>query len=292
MMGCLLPFLIEAGEYSMPSLGNDLVGENYVIEVKKGDSLTNIRQKHGVSYEELLAANPEIDFYKLKIGQKVMIPKQFILPVFREGVVINVPELRMYYFTGGKVYTFPVGLGREKWRTPLFVTKVVNKKADPSWHVPSSIRDYVYQTTGEKLPDVVAPGPSNPLGKYAIYLEVGSYLIHGTNRPSTVGAFISSGCVRMLRAPLQFIFNKIKIGTPVRIIYYPVKAGWLNNDFYLEVHKEISYYEKAQENELNNSDTKEILEQAMGNTPVNVDYEALQKVIKEQLGMPTVIGHR
>ncbi len=295
LLGCGFVLVVYAGEHELPLPGNDIVGENYTIIVSKGDSLTSIRQKHSVSYDELLEANPNIDFYKLKIGQEIVIPKQFILPVFREGVVINVPELRMYYFDSGKVYTFPVGLGRKHWRTPLFSTKVVNKKARPNWHVPASIRDYVYKETGKVLPNVVEPGPNNPLGDYAIYLGINSYLIHGTNVPSTVGAFVSSGCVRMLRDPLELLFNKIKVGTPVKVVYHPIKAGWLGNNLYLEVHKGIDYYENIENKknkELSNFELEKILDEVIKEFPVFLDEDMLQKVLEEHLGIPKIVGHR
>lgn len=183
VLGLLLLPMVLASEYTMPPIGDDIIGQNYTITVQIKDSLTAIREKHDVSYEELIEANPAINFYKLKVGQKVIIPKQFILPKFRRGIVINIPELRLYYFTpdGKNVYTFPIGLGREGWRTPIAAAQVVSKNEDPVWYVPKSIRDYVLNKTGEELPTSVPPGPKNPLGKYALYLSLNGYLIHGTN---------------------------------------------------------------------------------------------------------------
>ncbi len=281
------------GEYYLPAHGNDIVGRSYFITVKKGDSLTTIRETHEVSYDELLEANPQINFYKLKIGQRVMIPKQFILPKVREGIVINIPELRMYYFDpdGERVHTFTVGLGRSNWRTPVGVAKVVNKRKNPSWTAPDSIRNYVYNKTGEVLPKVVAPGPKNPLGKHALYLNMGSYHIHGTNVPSTVGAFISSGCIRMLQEPIEFLYNNVSIGTSVHIVHYPYKAGWLNGKLYLESHKPIKSYSNKVSIALDDSDVKQVIHEAIYIRPALVDWKAVSKNVQEHLGMPEVVGY-
>ncbi len=212
--------------YELPGMGDDLIGENYTVVVKAGDSLTTLRQRHDVSLDELVEANPGIDFYHLKIGDEVIIPRQFILPPYREGIVINVPELRLYYFDDDKqhVYTFTVGLGRNDWRTPLMETKVVAKKASPSWTVPASISRYFRDQLGKILPKMVPPGPDNPLGKYALYLHNSNgYMIHGTNISNSVGAFISSGCVRLSDYAIEFLYRKVALGTKVRVIHAPYK---------------------------------------------------------------------
>lgn len=286
--------LVFAGEYYIPLEGDDLIGRSYVINVKKGDSLTTLRQEHDVSYDELLEANPKIDFYKLKIGQRIIIPKQFILPKFRTGIVINIPELRMYYFDpdSGKVYTFTVGLGREDWRTPVGIAKVINKKENPCWTVPTSIRNYVYEKTGKILPKVVAPGPDNPLGKHAIYLSMaGSYHIHGTNAPTSVGAFISSGCVRMLREPIEFLYNNVQVGTEVHIIHHPYKTGWHNGKLYLESHKPIKYYSQNVSSDLDSSDVETVVKSAAKIRPTSVNWKLVFKNVEEHLGIPEVVGY-
>ena len=297
-IGAVLLFFLSlpviAGEYTKPKQGNDLVGENYTITTEQGDSLDIIRGKHGVSYDELLVANPGINFYKLKVGQRVVIPKQFILPKFREGIVVNTPELRLYYFDvdSDSIFSYPVGLGRENWRTPLTATKVVGKKANPPWRVPESIRNYVYNKTGKLLPDVVAPGPQNPLGSYALYLSKSGYLIHGTNAPTSVGTFISSGCIRMLKDPIETLYREVEVGTPVRIIHYPYKAGWLGNKLYLEVHKAVATYAKAPSSELNCLDVKAVIQEATSERPAKkIDWEIVEKIIKEKSGIPGVIGY-
>jgi L,D-transpeptidase ErfK/SrfK len=283
-----------ASEYSMPPMGDDIIGQNYIITVGSGDSLTKIRQQHDISYEELLEANPQIDFYKLRVGQKVIIPKQFILPKFRHGIVINIPELRLYYFTpdGEYVYTYPVGLGRKDWRTPLTSATVVNKEADPIWKVPKSIRDYVFNKTGELLPDEVYPGPKNPLGKYALYLSTPGYLIHGTNAPTSVGTFISSGCMRLMREPIETLYEKVQIGTPVHVIHYPYKAGWRGNKLYLESHRPVDSYTYKPESELNELDVRPAIYEAIHLRPAKINWSLVSKNVREHFGIPEPIGYR
>lgn len=279
-------------KFTIPPSGDDIVGQNYTITVKKGDSLTTIRQKHEVSYDELLEANPKINFYRIRVGQIVVIPKQYILPKFRRGIVINIPELRLYYFTpdGQNVYTFPVGLGREDWRTPLINAIVTGKEPNPAWHVPNSIRQYVLAKTGENLPEVVPPGPKNPLGKYALHLSVDGYLIHGTNAPTSVGTFISSGCMRLMRDSIEELYNDVQVGTPVHVIHYPNKAGWRDGKLYLESHPPINSYLRQSTSELNNSSAQAAISEAVHMRPANVDWDAVADNVDQHLGIPKPIG--
>lgn len=283
-----------AGEYYMPLPGNDIIGRNYSITVRNGDSLTTLREGHNVSYDELLEANPDIDFYKLRVGQKVLIPKQFILPKYRRGIVINTAELRIYYFTpdGRYVYTFPVGLGRKNWRTPLTSATVVRKKIDPVWYVPDDIRDYIYKKTGELISKKVPPGPKNPLGNRALYLSKSGYLIHGTNAPHSVGTFISSGCVRLMREPIELLYQEVQLGTPVHIIYQPNKAGWYGDKLYLESHAPIKSYEEQPESELNEINIKSAIYDAVHLRPAYVNWDAVSYISDKHTGIPKQIGSR
>jgi L,D-transpeptidase ErfK/SrfK len=288
---CILLPNVFAGisEYDIPEPGNDIVGKTYTINVKKGDSLTSIRQEHDISYEELLEANPKIDFYKIKVGQQVIVPKQFILPKLRRGVVINIPELRLYFFNkeGTKVYTFPVGLGREDWRTPLISTSITKKVADPAWYPPASIREYM-SNKGIDLPDVVKPGPKNPLGQYALHLRIPGYLIHGTDKQTSVGTFVSSGCMRLMREPIEFLYQAAEIGTPVNVMHSPTKVGWQNNKLYIESHKPIEGYESSASSL--NIDPEEALYDAIHLRPATINWDVVSKTIHLHLGVPEPIG--
>lgn len=284
---------LAADRYRMPKAGDDMVGSSYKIDIKKGDTVTSIRHGHGVSYDELLMANPHIDFDHLRAGQRVLIPKRFILPPFRRGIVVNIPELRMYYFTpdGKYVYTFPVGLGRSQWRTPVASTKVIRKKADPTWTPPDSIRKYTREKTGRELPQVVPAGPNNPLGKYALYLGISGYMIHGTNALNTVGTFISSGCVRLGAEDIALLFEQVEVNTPVRFIYYPIKAGWSDNKLYLESHPAVGSYGKRERSDLNDPTVQGALYHALEQRPAKLSQPTIAKNLKERNGVPEVIGY-
>jgi L,D-transpeptidase ErfK/SrfK len=290
----IFSLVASAAEYDMPSPGNDLIGRNYTITVRRGNNLTSIRKQNGVSYDELLVANPNINFYKLRVGQKVIIPKQFILPKYRRGIVINTAELRLYYFTpdGKYVYTYPAGLGRIDWRTPLTSATIVRKAEHPVWHVPDDIRDYVLEKTGELLPESVPPGPKNPLGNYALYLSKSGYLIHGTNRPRSVGTFISSGCIRLLREPIHQLYQDAQVGTQVHIIHYPYKAGWRGNKLYLESHVPIKGYLEQADSPLNETNVQEAIYEAIHLRPAKINWESVSRTIKNHRGIPKPIGER
>jgi L,D-transpeptidase ErfK/SrfK len=293
LLGCF-SLSVLATEYEIPPPGNDIVGQNYAITVHRGDSLTTIREQNDVSYSELVEANPNINFYRLMVGEKVIIPKQFILPKYRRGIVINTAELRIYYFDpdGSHVHTFPIGLGRIDWRTPLAETAVVDKKENPTWHVPKDIHDYVLEKTGEELPDEIPPGPDNPLGNYALYLSKSGYMIHGTNAPNTVGIFASSGCMRLLREPIELLYQEARVGTPVHIIHHPCKAGWRGNKLYMESHAPVDSYEEQPESILNETNTRAVIYEATHLHPAYIDWDAVSQIIKTHTGIPQLIGTR
>lgn len=290
----LLSWDVLAARYSMPDYGNDIIGKPYIITVGRGESLTTIRQDNDVSYDELLEANPDINFYRLRVGQKVVIPKQFILPKFRTGIVINIAELRLYYFTpdGRYIYTFPVGLGRVDWRTPLGSAKVVKKEKDPIWNVPDDIRNYIFQKTGKLIKKIIYPGPDNPLGEYALRLSMNGYLIHGTNAPTSVGTFISSGCMRLNADAIELLYDKVPVGTLVHIIHQPNKAGWYNNKLYLESHDKIGSYTRQPESDLNELNVRSTIYKATYMRPANINWSAVSYITKESTGTLQQIGTR
>jgi L,D-transpeptidase ErfK/SrfK len=191
-------------------------------------------------------ANPGVDPWLPPVGQRVLIPSQHLLPdVPREGIVVNLPELRLYYFPPAKpgerrvVMTYPLGIGSEGRAIPVTVTRVIQKKIDPPWVVPASILAE-HQAEGDPLPKVVPPGPDNPLGRYALRLGLSSFLIHSTNHPYSVGMRISHGCLRMYPENIEQLFAKVPVGTPVRIIDQPYKAGWQGGVLYLEAHPPLA----------------------------------------------------
>lgn len=280
----------KAAVYSMPRVQNDIVGQVYAGSVEPKDTPAKIRQRYEISYNELIESNQNINFNRLTAGQEITIPAAYVLPRYRQGIVINTAELRLYYFTpdGKNVFTYPVGLGKQNWRTPTTITKVVNKTANPTWYVPNSIRNYMFEKTGKLLPDFIPPGPDNPLGKYALYLARRGYLIHGTSQPDSVGTFASSGCMRMSSDAIETLFNHVAIGTPVYIIHHINKAGWRGNILYLESHEPVSGYERK--TELNDISPSEVINEATANYFAEVDWNKVQTVVREQDGIPKPVG--
>jgi len=246
LLWCLAAAVSEAAVFPLPGPGNDLVGEVVTVTVQDEDTLLDIARRHDLGYNEIVAANPDVDPWLPPVGSQVLVPARFILPnTPREGIVVNLAEMRLYYFPArqqhgrGVVMTFPIGIGQEGWSTPLGKTRVIAKKRNPAWTVPESIRRES-AAQGDPLPVVVPPGPDNPLGQYAIRLGMVGYLIHGTNKPFGVGRRISHGCIRMYPEDIEVLFGEVSLGTAVRIVDQPYKVGRENEALYLEAHEPIS----------------------------------------------------
>lgn len=289
---CFAPSAALGLIYHMPLSGNDIVGSTFLTKVQSGDSVNKIMQRYELSYHELLEANPKINFRHLHRGQDLLIPEEFILPPYHDGIVINTAELRLYYFTpdGSTVYTYPVALGRLDWRTPLIQTKVARKMEDPIWYVPDSVRDYMLEKHDKLLPEVMMPGPENPLGKFALYLGINGYLIHGTNQPESVGNFVSSGCIRMMSDAIENLYNIVPVNTPVRIIHYANKAGWFDNVLYLEAHVPTSQYDEEDDTPLNRLDVSEVIDAAILYHPAHIDWKSVKDAVHAHRGIPQQIG--
>lgn len=284
---------IAPSTYEMPPPGNDVIGKTFVIQAEKGDTIDKIAQRYDVGGLELMAANPRIKPYRLYVGEKVVVPREYILPPphYRKGIVINTAELRLYYFTPeGTVMTFPVALGKEGWRTPLGSTYVYRKEEQPTWYVPKAIRDSYLAKKGEEHPKKILPGPKNPLGDYAIYLHMRGYLIHGTNNPASIGRLVSSGCIRMQNADVAELYQYVKRGTPVNLIYYPDKTGWRDGKLYLESHKKV----KGQEGlyETNYISVDKTMQNAIENRHAQLNQKDFEKVLRAHTGVPTIIGYQ
>lgn len=278
--------------FSLPPAGDDIVGAIVPIQANRGDTLSSLAQKYELGYEALAAANPRYASNgRIPSGATVILPNMYILPPeqYRRGIVINIPELRLYYFNGSDVMIFPVALGREGWRTPIAKTFVYKKEASPTWHVPESIRQYYFEKYGQEHPTEVGPGPENPLGNYAIYLQMTGYLIHGTNAPSSIGHFVSSGCIRMYNQNVEALFNEVSKGTPVNIIYYTSLVGWQDNQLYMQSYPEISHEDGLYD--VQDVFPAAAVRAAMGSkSAVTVDWNKVQQVIRNHTGIPTMIG--
>jgi len=232
----------DPGIYPLPPDDVDIVGELRSVTVAEGETLLDIGRRYGVGYEEMQRANPDVSMWVPDAGTVVTVPTRHILPPGpRKGLVLNVAEMRLYYYPEAKpgqprvVETYPVSIGRMDWRTPIGQTTVTAKQKNPSWYPPQSIKMEA-KADGITIPDVVPPGPDNPLGTRVLRLGMPAYLIHGTNNPWGVGMRVTHGCVRMYPEDIESLFERVPVNTAVQIINEPVKAGWFGGALYLEVH--------------------------------------------------------
>ncbi|MCT9843270.1 L,D-transpeptidase [Enterobacter sp. FS01] len=238
----------QANTWPLPPAGSRLVGENrfHVVE-NDGGSLEAIAKKYNVGFLALLQANPGVDPYVPRAGSVLTIPLQTLLPdAPREGLVINLAELRLYYYPPGKneVTVYPIGIGQlgGDTLTPTMVTTVSDKRANPTWTPTANIRAR-YKAQGIDLPAVVPAGPENPMGHHAIRLAAygGVYLLHGTNADFGIGMRVSSGCIRLRDNDIETLFRVIQPGTKVNIMNTPIKVSEEPGGVRLvEVHQPLS----------------------------------------------------
>ncbi|AIR01824.2 peptigoglycan-binding protein LysM [Pluralibacter gergoviae] len=237
-----------ANTWPLPAAGSRLVGENrYHMVENDGGSLEAIAKKYNVGFLALMQANPGVDPYLPRAGSVLTIPLQTLLPdAPREGIVINLAELRLYYYPPGqgRVTVYPIGIGQlgGDTLTPTMVTTVSDKRANPTWTPTANIRAR-YKAKGIDLPAVVPAGPDNPMGHHAIRLAAygGVYLLHGTNADFGIGMRVSSGCIRLRDADIETLFRKVTPGTKVNIINAPVKVSTEPGGARLvEVHQPLS----------------------------------------------------
>lgn len=227
-----------AREYALTP-GSEVIGEVEIIRAVYEDTFVRLARRYDVGFDELITANPDVDPWLPGEGTEIIIPTRYVLPdAPRRGIVINIPEYRLYYFPEddpSRVITHPIGTGREGWGTPYGTTSVVSKRHLPTWTPPESVRAE-HAERGDPLPAVVPPGPDNPLGEHALYLGFASYLIHGTNDPRGVGMRVSHGCIRMFPEDIESLFNVVEPGLPVTIVNQPYKLGWGEGGLFLEAH--------------------------------------------------------
>ena len=279
--------------YSLPSEYFDVIGSPRTIIAKHEDTLLEIAVRQSIGQDQMERVNPDVDRWLPGEGTEVLIPSQHVLPRGpRTGLVLNLPEMRMYYFPPRRagqpmqVQTYPIGIGRMDWGTPLGTTSIVSKVKDPGWRPPESIRRE-HAARGDPLPEYVPPGPDNPLGRYAMKLGIPGYLIHSTNKPLGVGMRVSHGCIRMAPPDIEFLFPQVPTGTPVRIINEPVKAGWFGGKLYLEVHPPLPEYPSDRGAMVERVMT--VLDDATAGRSVAVDNSVIEEALTRQTGMPRVI---
>ncbi len=269
------------------------VGDMVEYDAKYEDTFVHLARDHNLGYVEIRAANPDVDPWLPGAGTDIILPKRHLFPdAPKEGIVINIPEMRLYAFVNGDLppSTFPIGIGREGLATPLGQTKIVRKKDGPTWRPTARMRQ-----EDPELPASVGPGPENPLGSHALYLGWPQYLIHGTNRPFGIGRRISSGCIRLYPEDISQLFGVIPTGTPVRVVDQPVKVAWIDDELFLEAHTQIDQAIEMEETgrisspKLSDDDMDRIIK-AAGVHSDRLRWPIIRKAIRERNGYPVAIA--
>jgi L,D-transpeptidase ErfK/SrfK len=277
---CLLAFSASSclAEYFYAA-DSDVVGKVYRHHVKKGESLIEIARMFDLGYNEVMGANPDADPFLPPVGMSVRIPMMWIIPDVpeRKGIVINISEMRLYYFLGkgtNLMTTFPIGVGDEGKETPLGEFKIIQKIVNPAWYPPKSIRE-----ERPEVPRVVPPGPDNPLGTHAMRLSLPSVLIHGTNKPWAVGRRATHGCLRLYPEDIPRLFRLASKGERVTIVKQPVKVGVQQNRVFMEVHNDgnVKYLREA----VTALGRKGLLDR--------IDRDKMMRALKEKSGIPVDI---
>jgi L,D-transpeptidase ErfK/SrfK len=269
--------------------------EERVVTVYE-DTLYDIARRFSLGSEEIVRVNPGMDPWLPGNARDVVIPGERILPPGpREGIVVNLPEHRLYYYPkvakGAKpiVITYPVSIGKMDWHSPLGRTTVVNKRAHPTWTPPESVRKE-HEAAGDPLPKVVPAGPDNPLGEYAMRLGIapGAYLIHGTNNPIAVGMAVTHGCIRMYPEDIEALFPLVPLNTPVWLINEPVKVAWVDGRLLLEAHPPVDAEGQTREPDVEQFSA--LLQKAVGDTTVAIHWDIAREELRAARGMPVTVG--
>ncbi|MCK7228243.1 L,D-transpeptidase family protein [Enterobacter asburiae] len=283
----------RAMDYPLPPAGSRLIGQNQTYTIQEGDNkLQTIARRFNTAAQVLLETNNTIAPVNPAPGTVITIPSQMLLPdTPREGIVVNLAELRLYYFPPGEniVQVFPLGIGQLGLETPVTTTRVSQKIPNPTWTPTPGIRARSLEQ-GIKLPPVVPAGPNNPLGRFALRLGVGNgeYLIHGTSAPDSVGLRVSSGCMRMNAPDIKALFEQVRVGTRVQIINEPVKFSVEpDGKRYIEVHRPLAQVEGE------NPQVSPITHSADFATFVSQagsDKALIDKALSRRAGIPVIVS--
>ncbi len=286
--GFLFAFLLFAARLSsadepiLPGINPGilpLTGEIRTYTVQEGDSLFLIARRYGIAYTAIARANRIIDPNKIFVNQRLILPIEAIIPkVIARGIIINLPEYRLYLFTGGNPAIYPVAIGLPTWQTPPGKFTVSNKIKDPTWYMPPEMarRENIKQ-------EIIPPGPDNPVGDRWIGTSIKHTGIHGTNKPMSIGKSVSHGCIRLYPEDIQKVFDMVSVGDPGEFLYEPVKVAVAGQDIIIEAHPDV--YGLI-------PDMEKLAKEKIGklNLSNKVDSEKLQKAIKDSAGIPVRIN--
>jgi L,D-transpeptidase ErfK/SrfK len=287
----------QAAVYDLTDPTMQVVGEDVHIQTHYSDTLVEIARRYGLGYEEIARANPKVDPWLPGEGTDIVIPGRHILPPGpRDGIVVNIPEHRIYYFPKPHkghtptVVTYPVSIGKMDWQTPMGLTHVVSKEANPTWNPPASVRAE-HLANGDPLPNgVIRSGPDNPLGLFAMRLAIhpGDYLIHGTNNPLAVGMAVTHGCIRMYPEDVAALFPTVPVGTKVYLINVPLKVAFVDGDLLLEAHPPVDAQGQTLDPVL--SKFEDMLNEVLGTSTTAVNWDIAVDTLKTSNGIPVLVG--
>ena len=303
-MGLALALVVtlpaRATVYELTTPDQRVVGEDQTVTTVYEDTLYDLARKYSLGSEEVIRVNPGIDPWLPGADKQVIIPGRHILPPGpHEGIIVNLPEHRLYYFPKperlkGKlqhalVITYPVSIGKMDWHTPIGVTHVIQKEKDPVWFPPESVRKE-HAANGDPLPARVPAGPDNPLGAFAMRLAAGNgtYMIHGTNNPIAVGLAVTHGCIRMYPEDVSQLFPMIPVGAQVRLTNDPVKVAWVDGELLLEAHPPVDA--EGQSFEPNVDQFSELLQAAVGDSTVAIHWDYAREVLQTANGVLATVG--
>lgn len=279
---------IERNDFIV-SKEDEVIGQLAMIRLEKADTLPDIARHFSLGINTISAANPETDIWVPEAGETILLPLSFILPdTSRKGIVINLAAMRLFYFSGSDnrlaVSTYPVGVGTSERPTPMGKMYVRRKKRRPTWYVPASIAED-HRKKGDPLPSKVPPGPLNPLGKHALYLSQSGYLIHGTNKPASIGLRATNGCIRLYPEDIERLFENTPVKTPVNIINQPYLVGQRDGIVYIEAH---TPFEISDSIALKKIYLK--LKKIERRSAHALDWEKVKAVVTEARGIPVPVS--
>lgn len=274
------------------NVNGDLAGQLGVFTTRYEDTFAEVGSQLALGYLELVKANPGVDPWLPGEGTTITLPRQYVLPeARREGIVINLAEYRLYYFTEDGVQVYPVGVGSAENPSPLTDAKVTMPLESPAWYPPASIRAE-YEASGDFLPRMIPPGPENPLGTHALLLSEKGYLIHGTNKLFGVGMPVSHGCFRMYNEDISRFVYQVNKGTSVQIVNDPVKMGLSGGEVWLEVHRPHEEYSKQDRDRLWREVTLEVEAFRKKHPGVEVQRRAIELAVDQADGIPAMVGEQ
>ena len=288
-MGVFVPSTSHGLTFDLPEKG-DIVGYIKTTVVRHGDNLSTIGRKYDIGGYEMKEANQGVSYLSPQPGTHMTIPSRFILPSGpRKGIVVNLAEMRLYFYhpNSNQVSTYPIGIGKDGWDTPLGKTRIVRKRENPTWVVPDSILEN-YARKGKSIEKRMPPGPNNPLGEYAMNLGFKNIVIHGTPYPRGIGIRSSHGCLRMLPEDIENLYYEVPMGTQVRIVHEPNKIGKIANTFYLEAHVPLSE-PQYQSYESLNQKIRRVMSRFKSQS-IRINWGEAESLRKRANGLPEAFG--